>query len=615
MIELVGGQLYQWETGRTVSGFTGNVSQFANAGDSIAMSITVENGGSVRIPDRYLSTGKNLVVYDVQTGNDDEETVVSVKVFPVKAKAKPKNYAPTAAEEAYGIVKKLTDEAKAAAVVAEGHSNKAGECADEAAQEAAEATNQAGMAESYAKRAEAAAKKLEPLIVTTHEGSYAASSNAEDIWDAVAAGRDVILEIRAYGGPEDCSAPIMFAAEDQAIFAVVDAGNLLLFAVNTDGEITRTTYPLSRYAILDDKSTYSLSTWSSVKILAMIAQGGTGDIDMGDGRAVICGSVSAHEFRVADSVSEGFYVTSDLAGGDYDKPIAAFYGTHGDQPVVLRHIAPGTNDLDAVNKEQLDAVEATANSKAKIDNTAVGADAWSSLNTVDKLCPSLEESGTVIRCNPMAGTELKVSAKEVPGVYDVTICGKNLYDKNAYPMKANTIIRHATGNMQWSGVFSGTEKYIPCTHLRSETISIRHAPRVTQNDDNTGGGIAFYDRDQNYISGTNQAVAVVPKDAWFMRFSINMQYASWAQIELGSSVTDHEEYTVHGTGVLTEPDSVVKITAGSGVHTIFAVGQYDPTDVGDITVTGKSDPSAIIKEQGQEIKALRNAIVSLGSNV
>jgi hypothetical protein len=71
MIELVGGKLYQWETGRTVSGFTGNVAQFANAGDSIAMSITVENGGSVRIPDRYLSTGKNLVVYDVQAGNDD----------------------------------------------------------------------------------------------------------------------------------------------------------------------------------------------------------------------------------------------------------------------------------------------------------------------------------------------------------------------------------------------------------------------------------------------------------------------------------------------------------------------------------------------------------------
>ena len=45
---------------------------------------------------------------------------------------------------------------------------------------------------------------------------------------------------------------------------------------------------------------------------------------------------------------------------------------------------------------------------AHIDDTAVGAAAWSSRNIVDKLCPGLSESGAVVSCEPVEGYPLSV---------------------------------------------------------------------------------------------------------------------------------------------------------------------------------------------------------------
>lgn len=52
--------------------------------------------------------------------------------------------------------------------------------------------------------------------------------------------------------------------------------------------------------------------------------------------------------------------------------------------------------------------------KAEIDDTAVGAYAWSSKNIVDMLCPPLEESGNPVVCYPVAGYPLGVKAKWEP---------------------------------------------------------------------------------------------------------------------------------------------------------------------------------------------------------
>lgn len=83
--------------------------------------------------------------------------------------------------------------------------------------------------------------------------------------------------------------------------------------------------------------------------------------------------------------------------------------------------------------------------KAEIDDTAVGAHAWSSKHIIDMLCPPLEESGNPVVCYPVAGYPLGVKASWEPmqegagtpspenirpikglGSVTVTRCGENL---------------------------------------------------------------------------------------------------------------------------------------------------------------------------------------------
>ena len=52
--------------------------------------------------------------------------------------------------------------------------------------------------------------------------------------------------------------------------------------------------------------------------------------------------------------------------------------------------------------------------KAEIDDTAVGANAWSSKHIIDMLCPPLEESGNPVVCYPVAEYPLGVKAKWEP---------------------------------------------------------------------------------------------------------------------------------------------------------------------------------------------------------
>lgn len=52
--------------------------------------------------------------------------------------------------------------------------------------------------------------------------------------------------------------------------------------------------------------------------------------------------------------------------------------------------------------------------KAEIDDTAVGANAWSSKHIIDMFCPPLEESGNPVVCYPVAGYPLGVKAKWEP---------------------------------------------------------------------------------------------------------------------------------------------------------------------------------------------------------
>ena len=96
-------------------------------------------------------------------------------------------------------------------------------------------------------------------------------------------------------------------------------------------------------------------------------------------------------------------------------------------------------DPDSVSYTAQDLTdEQKAQARANIDaahmgDSKIGPDAWSSKNTVDKLCPAFTESGSVVTCAPVEGYPLQVISRIEPiqeGNGDPTpeILGDNIYN-------------------------------------------------------------------------------------------------------------------------------------------------------------------------------------------
>lgn len=97
-----------------------------------------------------------------------------------------------------------------------------------------------------------------------------------------------------------------------------------------------------------------------------------------------------------------------------DAPSATITGT-AKNPVLnftLKSGAPGKDaTVDATLSQSGQAADAKVTgdalaSKAVIDDTTVGTDAWSSKHIVDMLCPPISETGNPVVCHPVAGSKL-----------------------------------------------------------------------------------------------------------------------------------------------------------------------------------------------------------------
>lgn len=113
--------------------------------------------------------------------------------------------------------------------------------------------------------------------------------------------------------------------------------------------------------------------------------------------------------------------------------------------------------------------------KAVIDDTTVGTDAWSAKHLVDVLCPPLEETGNPVQCYPVVGYPLGVTAsweptqegsgepspdnvRPIKGRDSVTVerCGENLVK---YPYSSSSASRNGlviTSQQDGSIVVNGT---------------------------------------------------------------------------------------------------------------------------------------------------------------
>ena len=88
MIEIIGSELNQWDTGRgvTVKGIEAEYVHFANQGDSKAVIMGLVDIDAT-IPDFLLQTGRPLCVYAVRDG-----VTLESRMFSVKKRPRPENY-------------------------------------------------------------------------------------------------------------------------------------------------------------------------------------------------------------------------------------------------------------------------------------------------------------------------------------------------------------------------------------------------------------------------------------------------------------------------------------------------------------------------------------------
>lgn len=224
--------------------------------------------------------------------------------------------------------------------------------------------------------------------------------------------------------------------------------------------------------------------------------------------------------------------------------------------------------------------------KAEIDDTAVGADGWSSKHIVDMLCPKIEESGNPVQCYPVAGYPLGVKASWEPvqegegepspenirpivgrGSVTVERCGENLLD----PRK----VTHITYNP-----YGLTVQYVEDNRIHLQgTYSTE------------GGSFVIMDTNQSLLAGRGLQIYGVVVDGKAKPFSlyglrtanetvIAMQTIDWKPgdavemtiaIVVTNSTTAPTTYTpyIGQTNTLTMPETVY----GGSVDAVSGEGQ------------------------------------------
>ena len=146
--------------------------------------------------------------------------------------------------------------------------------------------------------------------------------------------------------------------------------------------------------------------------------------------------------------------------------------------------------------------------KAEIDDTAVGANAWSSKHIIDMLCPPLEESGNPVVCYPVAGYPLGVKAKWEPtqeGSVEPS-------PENIRPIKGrdSVTVNRADGLRAWGMLtLDGTEHWIASDNvvegMRSyfvpNAVAVTNTPIATRSTE-----VCTHYRIMEYNAGVESAL-------------------------------------------------------------------------------------------------------------
>ena len=214
---------------------------------------------------------------------------------------------------------------------------------------------------------------------------------------------------------------------------------------------------------------------------------------------------------------------------------------------------------------------------------------------VETFCPQFEKEARLVQVYPLYGYPYAVGQftnTSLGIIGGVTVCGKNLYNKNAYPLDTNGYPFASESTAK--GTFATSHNYrrtgfIPVSHLAGQTIVLSHCPFATN------PGMVFYTRIPNvsdsadckdaWCGGTTGASIKVPDDAEYMVFCVKAEDANAdVQIELGSKSTEHEMYSAKTFG----SDEEIKLR--EGCNTIYTLNEGCV-----VSVKCREDISALVR--------------------
>ncbi len=286
--------------------------------------------------------------------------------------------------------------------------------------------------------------------------------------------------------------------------------------------------------------------------------------------------------------------------------------THG---VVLYTTQTPTPEQQAQARENIKA--------ATIDDTKAGAEAWSSKNTVDRLCPAFAESGPAVSCEPVEGYPLQVVSRIEPvqsGTGDPSpdnirpISGHsalNLTQSNQDgTIKTFEIDLGQTvygGNLDWNtGVLTVDKKVVVADGTKNAFVT--SSSGYWRLPWYTASGTALQTQIVNsHFPAVYFATATGGEFIYVKEQYITNEFASVEEFN-----TYLIEQNAAGTPLqmqydLEEPITIQltpqEITALSGINTLYS-------DTGDTEVTGRANPATIINNLHTRLAAIEAAVVN-----
>lgn len=341
----------------------------------------------------------------------------------------------------------LAAQVLAAALQAKADAEAAAQEAAEAKARAEEAQAASAAAQEAAEAAAADAAKAGPYA----EAALAAQQAAEDARDKATAAQQAAENAAAAAAASKSAADTLAAEAARAALAAGESKAAANDAANLAGE--NATAAQQAAGVATAAANYAGQSASDAAASKAAAETAARAAQEAQAAAAAAGADAVKAQTAAQAADKTAQNAQSAAEKARDDAQAAQQGAEA-----ARDAAAGSAEAAAKSEENAKqsadtlagtvenvaantaAVAELREKKAEIDDSAVGADGWSSKHIVDMLCPKIEESGNPVQCYPVAGYPLGVTVSWEPvqegeGEPYPAGGGKNLFNPAWMPEK------------------------------------------------------------------------------------------------------------------------------------------------------------------------------------